>query len=284
MIRIKKILYFLNQNLQYFFFIFSCTNAQFYGCERIGNSFHIINPIKSARIRTLNSFAFKYGKVEINAKTPLGDWLWPAIWFLPKYNMYGTWPASGEIDLLESRGNRNLILDNINIGSEQVASTLHYAPRPGIHLRSSTTFARNSEPGKGWNNAFHRYQMEWTPDHITFRIDDIETGTVNVNAGFWARGAFDKNTPGTENPWRFNTLMAPFDQEFYLILNLAVGGVGYFPDNAKNLGGKPWLNTSPAAATDFWNGRNAWLPTWNLDFNNSRDASLQVDYVKIWAL
>lgn len=67
-------------------------------------------------------------------------------------------------------------------------------------------------------------------------------------------------------------------------MNLAVGGTnGYFPDEG-NESGKPWLNTSPAAATDFWKGRDQWLPEWNLDENHSYDASLIIDSVRVWAL
>ena len=106
-----------------------------------------------------------------------------------------------------------------------------------------------------------------------------------------------------ENPWRFakNAKMAPFDQQvnilkhishskfslillqFFMILNLAVGGTEYFSDEEVNAGGKPWRNDAKAAATDFWNGKNQWLPTWNLDQNNGEDAALAVDYVRIWA-
>uniref|UniRef100_A0A1B0D530 Uncharacterized protein n=1 Tax=Phlebotomus papatasi TaxID=29031 RepID=A0A1B0D530_PHLPP len=81
-----------------------CTNPSFWGCERTGTPTNVINPIRSARVRTVNSFAFRYGRIEVQARIPSGDWLWPAIWLMPKYNAYGTWPASGEIDLMESRG------------------------------------------------------------------------------------------------------------------------------------------------------------------------------------
>lgn len=64
-----------------YFFLFSCTNPSFFGCERIGSVPSIINPIRSAKIRTIDSFAFKYGKVEISAKMPAGDWLLPCILF-----------------------------------------------------------------------------------------------------------------------------------------------------------------------------------------------------------
>ena len=54
-----------------------CTNPQWWGCERTGSPTNILNPIKSARIRTVNSFSFRYGRVEVRAKMPAGDWLWP---------------------------------------------------------------------------------------------------------------------------------------------------------------------------------------------------------------
>jgi beta-glucanase (GH16 family) len=57
-----------------------CTNGQFWGCFRTGNNVNYLNPIKSARLRSFHSFAFKYGIVEVRAKMPSGDWLWPAIW------------------------------------------------------------------------------------------------------------------------------------------------------------------------------------------------------------
>lgn len=72
--------------------------------------------------------------------------------------------------------------------------------------------------------------------------------------------------------------------QFYFLINLAVGGTnGFFPEEG-NVGGKPWRNSSPTPIRDFWNGRDHWLPTWRLHVNNSRDASLQVDYVRVWAL
>ena len=62
-----------------------CTCNDWYGCERTsGAGGNILNPIMSARVRTVNSFAFKYGRIEIKAKMPKGDWLWPALWLLPK--------------------------------------------------------------------------------------------------------------------------------------------------------------------------------------------------------
>ncbi|CAM9810669.1 unnamed protein product, partial [Hapterophycus canaliculatus] len=74
----------------------------FYGCSRASNmaSRIPINPVMSARVRTAGTFSFRYGRIEVKAKLPRGDWLWPAIWLLPEQNVYGQWPASGEIDIM----------------------------------------------------------------------------------------------------------------------------------------------------------------------------------------
>jgi beta-glucanase (GH16 family) len=65
----------------------------------------MINPVRSARLTTKGKQTIRYGKVEVVAKLPVGDWLWPAIWMMPEDSVYGTWPQSGEIDIMESRGN-----------------------------------------------------------------------------------------------------------------------------------------------------------------------------------
>lgn len=65
----------------------------------------IVQPVKSGRINTKKGATIKYGRVEVTATFPSGDWLWPAIWMLPVNDTYGPWPKSGEIDIAESRGN-----------------------------------------------------------------------------------------------------------------------------------------------------------------------------------
>jgi len=106
-----------------------CTLAEWYGCDRQGTVNNIINPIRSARVDTRNSFGFKYGTLEIRARMPAGDWLWPALWMMPRDNVYGGWPTSGEIDLLEQRSNRQLYDGNVNVGVNQAGSTMHFGPR-----------------------------------------------------------------------------------------------------------------------------------------------------------
>ncbi|KAL9698642.1 hypothetical protein quinque_002083 [Culex quinquefasciatus] len=263
-----------------------CTNPAWNGCVRTGTPDFLLNPVKSARVRTVNSFNFKYGKLEIRAKTPTGDWLWPALWLMPKLNQYGTWPTSGEIDLMETRGNLDYRFpEGGQLGVEHVGQTLHFGPNPWTNGYETSTAVKYSSAGEGFNRDFHRYQLEWTPEYMKFSVDDEQLLLVDGN--FWDRGNFEDRAPGTPNPWISGGKMAPFDEEFYIIMNLAIGGTGgYFPD-APAMNGekpKPWINSSPKAIKEFWEAREDWLPTWKLDENNSKEASLQVDYVRVWAL
>lgn len=72
-----------------------CTGNNFNGCSRSSDGYHYINPVMSGKLTTVNSINIRFGRIEVKAKLPKGDWLWPAIWLLPKSNEYGTWPASG---------------------------------------------------------------------------------------------------------------------------------------------------------------------------------------------
>ncbi|XP_066259306.1 beta-1,3-glucan-binding protein-like [Euwallacea similis] len=256
-----------------------CTDASHYGCTRTGTSTYYVNPIKSAKIKTCDSFGFTYGKVVVRAKIPSGDWLWPAVWMMPLYNSYGGWPASGEIDILEARGNKNLLDRNgVSVGTQQVGSTLHWGPFSQFNKWPSTHYEKNNKVG--FDDDFHEYTLEWSSQNITFYVDDEAIGVVNPpEGGFWELGAF--NQTDVENPWKGGSYMAPFDQKFYIIINLAVGGVSYFADDNFNKGGKPWKNNSTTSYRDFWKGKEQWLPTWNME---NSDTHLIIDYVKVYAI
>lgn len=251
-----------------------CTQDGWYGCDRQGTPENLINPIRSARVDTWDRFHFKYGTVEIRAKMPAGDWIWPALWLMPRYAVYGNWPTSGEIDLMESRGNRRLFNGATNVGVEQAGSTMHFGPQ-GQNGWPTSHATRNQVPG--FDADFHVYRLEWSPNGLRFLIDGNQILDVPVGEGFFKRGGFTG-----PNPWTSGTLMAPFDQEFFIIMNNAVGGTNFFVDVFRNEGApKPWHNDSPTAMRDFWSGRSGWEPTWNL---STDDSHLQVDYVRVWAL
>ncbi|XP_071483403.1 beta-1,3-glucan-binding protein-like [Diadema antillarum] len=261
-----------------------CTGNAWYGCERVGNGNNYLNPIQSARIRTVDSFSFKYGRLEVQAKMPTGDWIWPAIWLLPKHGAYGEWPASGEIDLVEARGNTDLRdATGTSVGVDQVGSTMHWGPFWPYNGYPKTHATKNLANGETFGNSFHKFVLDWTPSDLKFYIDDDLILTVNPPTGFWDLGDFGTEAPGIENPWANSpNKLTPFDQEFYIILNVAVGGVNYFADGLQGTA-KPWANTSPTASKDFYLAKDAWYPTWNPDTNNGEDAAMQVNYIKVYA-
>lgn len=215
-----------------------CTESYNWGCDRTGSYDHIINPIRSARVDTRDSFAFKYGTLEIRAKMPAGDWIWPALWLMPKNSVYGEWPRSGEIDLMELRGNRQLFSGNTNVGNEHAGSTIHFGPSQSVKNQWPLHhYSKNRSPG--FNENFNVYRLVWTPNLLQFLINGEIVGTVEAGSGFWNAGNFAGS--GLPNPWAQGTTMAPFDQEFFIIINNAVGGTNYFSDDFENRnGGKPW--------------------------------------------
>lgn len=156
----------------------------------------------SGRIRTTNVFSQAYGLFEFRAKLPAGQGLWPAIWMMPKDNAYGGWPRSGEIDILENRGQ--------DTGSVQ--GTLHSGTSP--QTRAMLT-AEYSPPGFD-TTEWHTYSLAWTrgatpSEPATFRwyVDGV---------------LYQTRTGGWVVPAGATSVDAPFDKPFYLIMNLAVGG------------------------------------------------------------
>ncbi|KAI8140183.1 concanavalin A-like lectin/glucanase domain-containing protein [Fennellomyces sp. T-0311] len=250
----------------------SCTDNSYYGCERVAgvaSGGGYINPIQSARLRTINSVSVKYGKVEVRARLPVGDYLWPAIWMLPTYSEYGSWPASGEIDIMESRGNLNYPYSNIT----GVTSTMHWGTDWSTNRYNLTQAELVLDDGSTFADDFHTYGLEWSEDGLRTYVDNKTILLVDFDQSFYERGNFPE---WAANPWSSGDISAPFDQEFHLILNVAVGGVnGFWPDGD----GKPWENDSPHAANEFWDRRDTWLPTWG----EGNKRAMAIDWVKVWS-
>ena len=251
-----------------------CTGNNFYGCERTsGAGGNILNPIQSAKLTTSTSFSIKYGRVEVRAKLPRGDWLWPAIWMLPANNIYGMWPASGEIDIMESRGNLNYPA-SAEGGVESFGSTLHWGA-DWTQNRYHLTHDIYTHPTP-LSDEFHVYGLHWTEERLYTYIDDPSNVVLDVDfnaQSLWELGKFSEVY---ENPWQGADKSAPFDNEFYLIINLAVGGTaGYFKDG---VGGKPWSDKSSNSVNEFYAAKNSWYPTWN-----NKDLDFEIDWVKVWS-
>lgn len=147
---------------------------------------------------------------------------------------------SGEIDLMEMQSNRKLYAGNKNVGVEQAGSTIHF----GIsdEVKNQWPLYHFTRPQQsGYNEDFNVYRLIWTTELIQFLINGDIVGTAKPDEGFWKAADLDKS--GETNPWAQASHMAPFDQEFYVILNLAVGGTSYFSDSdvfENRNGKKPW--------------------------------------------
>lgn len=169
--------------------------------------------------------------------------------------------------------------DNKHVGVEHMGSTLHFGPSSVHDGWASATYSKNQHPG--FAEDFHVYKLIWTKEFFQFFVDGVHLGSVTPGpGGFWARGGF--GWTGLPNPWENATIMAPFDNEFGIILSLGVGGNAVFRDSYVNGNGpKPWVNNSGRSMADFWIGKSQWQPRWRMDTDQSH---LQVDYVRVWAL
>lgn len=165
----------------------------------------VTRDISSARLTTRSKASWRYGKIEVRAKLPQGQGTWPAIWMLPEKDRYGSWAASGEIDILEAV-NLGVPCAKCPGGRENtILGTLHFGGKwPNNKYKGEEVpFPEVLDGG------FHTYAIEWQPEKITWSVN----GRV-----FAVRNADEWTTTGSK------ALGAPFDQPFYLILNLAIGG------------------------------------------------------------
>ena len=217
-------------------------------------------PYTSARINTRYKADFKYGRFEMRARLPEGQGTWPAFWMLSTDEVYGSWPKSGEIDIVEAV---NLKVQGDDGASEnRIFGTLHYGRDFPNNVSSGKPYALPD--GANPADDFHTYTIEWQEGEIRWYMDgylyqtqrqsDVRFNSRDEAVGLAHRGwfaeYFDAITGDLTTFWN----SAPYDQEFHLILNLAVGGS--FPENTNNGGIDP---------TAFTNGQ-----------------SLVVDYVRVY--
>ncbi|MBJ7499290.1 MAG: glycoside hydrolase family 16 protein [Sphingopyxis sp.] len=158
----------------------------------------------SARLVTRGKAAWTFGRIEVRAKLPQGQGTWPAIWMLPETNDYGTWAASGEIDILEAV-NLGVRCDECAGGIEnRILGTLHFGGQwPDNRHKGDETALPAPLDG------FHVFGIVWKKGRIVWTVDGEPYAT---------RVASEWTTSGSSDP------AAPFDRPFHLILNLAVGG------------------------------------------------------------
>jgi beta-glucanase (GH16 family) len=148
-------------------------------------------PYTSARIRTLGKGDWTYGRFEASIKLPEGKGLWPAFWMLPTDKVYGGWPQSGEVDIVELIGDE----------PDKVHGTIHFGkPWPNNNSLQKSYHLNNGI----FNDEYHTFAVEWEEGEIRWLLDDYVYSTIRP----------EDLAP---NAW-------PFNQSFHVLLNLAVGG------------------------------------------------------------
>ena len=152
----------------------------------------------SGKVTTHYNKEFTYGKVIIRAKVPKGQGLWPAAWMMPaSIETYGQWPLGGEIDIMEILGHE----------TNKTYSTIHY----GLpHTYTGDNYTLDSTV-PDFSEEFHDFSVEWEEGEMRFYMDDVLVYTETKWYSAYYRAV----------PYKYP---APFDEPFYVILNLAVGG------------------------------------------------------------
>ncbi|UQZ35279.1 glucan endo-1,3-beta-D-glucosidase [Paenibacillus sp. PK3_47] len=152
----------------------------------------------SGKINTKDHMSLQYGRVDIRAKLPTGNGIWPALWMLPEDSVYGAWAASGEIDIMEAKGR----LPGTTSGA------VHFGGQWPVNRYIAGEY--HFPQGQTFANDYHVYSMIWEDDNIKWYVDG--KFFFKVSREQW----YSVAAPNNPN--------APFDQPFYLIMNLAVGG------------------------------------------------------------
>ena len=159
----------------------------------------------SGRINTQNKHDFTYGRFECRAKVPSGKGYLPAFWLMATdENNYGQWPQCGEMDIMEVMGQE----------TNKSYHTIHYGYDSGSGHRENQ--GTKTLKAGDFSSEYHTYTFDWEPGKLTWYVDGEEVYTTND----WFTGKDEESQL---------SYPAPFDQDFYVILNLAVGGswVGY---------------------------------------------------------
>lgn len=164
--------------------------------------------VTSARINTKNLFSQAYGLFEFKAKLPAGPDLWPAIWLMPVKGVYGGWPTSGEIDIVES-GARDAT------PNKHVQGTCHSGAKWDADVIQTGFYNTSNDPDFDTTN-WNTYDLLWTPG-----ADENTPGTLK----WYVNGhLYQTRSGGWHRPSPTASATAPYDRPFYIVMNLAVGG------------------------------------------------------------
>ncbi|KAF2893400.1 hypothetical protein ILUMI_12794 [Ignelater luminosus] len=237
-----------------------CTGETETTCYYKPRGIYYSPPVKSARITS--KISFKYGKIEIKANLPAGDWIFPIIELQMKDKVSGL--SSPKVVIAYARGNDRLVPTN---GGGDIGSRVLYAGPVFTYEESGhSSRLKKHVDSIAFHNDFHVYKLEWVPGKMSFYIDGFLYGEVSTAQGFQE---FASTAPE-----------APYDREYVLSLGTAVGGIIDFPDGyVSGDNQKPWHNMERNFLKTFFDGKGEWSRTWNEDH-----PALQIDYVRVTAV
>lgn len=171
----------------------------------------VTQPYTSGKIRTRGIASWRYGRIEFRARPPRGQGTWPAVWMMPAANHYGGWPLSGEIDILEGVNlGASCAPCEGGVGENRMISALHFGDAPP---RNAMHVTRVALPDRTLpSDDFHVWRLDWGKGLMRFYLDGRLYWEVTPKD--WRTGS----------PRARGNPDAPFDQPFYIMANLAIGG------------------------------------------------------------
>ncbi|KAF7268731.1 hypothetical protein GWI33_018084 [Rhynchophorus ferrugineus] len=229
-------------------------------CQQQPLGWFILPPVLSSQLTTKGKFSFKYGRIEVKAKLPKGDWLYPELYLNSESEIYGPNYESGQIRIAFSAGN-NMFNRRLEGGAILGGKT------------AARNYATKIWDGKSpWADEFHIYTALWEPEQITLSAD----GTVYANiyppeGGFSSLASYLQ----IDHAKRWKNNFSPFDEEMYILLGVGAGGHN-FEDRPD--GTKPWKNNEVVSQKKFYKAKSSWYPTWG------PNSKLDIEYVRVWAL
>ncbi|KOX70541.1 Beta-1,3-glucan-binding protein [Melipona quadrifasciata] len=231
-----------------------CTGRSTLDCKRQGTGWNILPPIISGRLNTKSSFTFQYGHIQIRAKFPRGDWLYPLITLESTTEYNETSVLYFDIIVAQSNGNPFLKLQDGSDMSGHVLLGGAHATKIQLPIEDNRVNLPKKTATDLWSDNYHVYDLKWKRGKITLMVDGEQYGE--------------------------QTVPALHDTPVYINIGLVVGGHTTFPDGSvSNKYSKPWGNVEAKALYNFYSAADKWQPTWT-----NSDTGLHVDYIKIWAV
>ncbi|KAJ3661452.1 hypothetical protein Zmor_005847 [Zophobas morio] len=229
----------------------SCTKKTDDECFHKRDIYLIVPPVTSGRI--VSRFRFKYGKIEIKAKLPSGDWIYPEV-YLEQVNN-----PRRKLWIAYARGNDKLLANN----DEDIGGSLLFSG-PVLHHQEPerSQYLKTKRADKPFTSEIHRYIVTWEKDRIAVEVDGDVYAEVDKK---------DVDSIGfAENDM------------VQIVLGVGVGGVNDFPDNYRSGSNvKPWENNDNKQVKNFYMAKDNWMKSWKLTTDNR---ALQVDSIKVWAV